>query len=408
MTVSYNPSVVTNGLVLAYDAANIKSYDPRENLLTYSEDSTSYNYIDNATVTTSTIASPYNLSTAHQLTSTLTGGNNNCFVQKVASVSIDTSTYVFSVFLKKGTSATTLLNLQLAGGTYQQSVVTITWSTATISAIGGTGDITDYGNGWYRVSITLTNNGTNNSIYPRIYVTGQGTNNVSGHYVYIWGWQCEKGTTATNYIKTLATNNPRSILSRDLSGNVNTGTLGNGVTYSSDNKGGFVFDGVNQNITVPYSSIFNFNAEQTIIIWLKPTENDANRRNPYNQAYGGGGTITHETNGTYTYFWGTAGTNTTPYTGFGSTFTVVQNEISQIAITRNASSVSWYKNGVFSNSTSNPYGTGVVTGTNSILIGSGYVFPHQGSIYSVYVYTKALTANQIKQNFNAFSGRFNL
>ena len=193
--------------------------ESRSNISTYSEDISQYNAIDNASVSTNQIISPDGTTTADKLTSTITGGSNNCHVQKLSTVTIDTTTYTFSVFLKAGTSPQTLINLQLAGGTYQQSIAIINWTSNTItSSSGGTSALTAYPNGWYRVSITLTNNGTNNGVYPRVYVRGQGTDNVNGEYVYVWGMQVEAGAFPTSYIPTVASLVTRSADNASMTG----------------------------------------------------------------------------------------------------------------------------------------------------------------------------------------------
>jgi hypothetical protein len=179
--------------------------ESRSNLVTYSDDTNSYSNIDFSTVTTNQITAPDGTLTGDVLTSTKTGGSNNCWVQKVQTVSANTSTYVMSVFLKAGNTTQSLINLQLAGGTYQQSRATINWTTNTISSGDGTATLTAYPNGWYRASLTLTNNGTNTGVYPRVYVKSQGTNNINGEYVYIWGWQVEVGAFPTSYIPTDST-----------------------------------------------------------------------------------------------------------------------------------------------------------------------------------------------------------
>lgn len=157
------------------------------------------------------------------------------------------------------------------------------------------------------------------------------------------------------------------------------------------------------------ASDFTFDYEQTIIIALRPTENDANRRNPYNQAYGGGGTWTHEIGGDINYYYGTAGTNNVPYVGVGSGFTVLQNEWAIVAVTRSTASnfMRWYKNGVLYTNTTSAY-TQVITGTQNILIGTGYAGAYIGSINYVAVYRTALTTEEMQQNFNALRGRFGI
>jgi hypothetical protein len=189
--------------------------------------------------------------------------------------------------------------------------------------------------------------------------------------------------------------------------NKNTITV-NSLTYNTD--GSFSFNANSNNyLTVPANSaVLNFNTAQTIVIWMKNNSPSAARRNPYNQAYGGGGTITHENDTNFNYYWGTAGNNNIPYSGFTSGFSVNIGETAMICLTRDASTVSWYKNGTFYNSTANPYGAGVVTGTSDITIGTGYAGAFGGNLYAVQLYTRALTAAEISQNFNALRGRYSL
>ena len=191
----------------------------------------------------------------------------------------------------------------------------------------------------------------------------------------------------------------------DFSSN-NTLTTSN-LTYASDGK--FSFNGTNSLITVPFNaSLFTFNSEQTIILWMKNQSSSGARRNPYNQAYGGGGTITHEYDTNFNYFWGQGGGDNNPYQGFTSGFSVVVGETAMVCLTRNASTVSYYKNGVFSNSTSNPYGSAVVTGTNNITIGQGYAGNFSGGIYTVQLYNRCLSASEVLQNYNSAKSRFGL
>jgi hypothetical protein len=175
------------------------------------------------------------------------------------------------------------------------------------------------------------------------------------------------------------------------------------LTYASD--GTFSFSGSNSLIISANPTSFDFNSEQTIILWMTNKSTSATRRNPYNQAYAGGGTITHENDAGFNYFYGTGGGDNSPYTSLYSSFNVIQGERAMIALTRNTSITSWYKNGVFSNSHSNPYGT-VVTGTNAITIGSGYTTGFVGEIHAVQLYTRALSASEIAQNYFALSERY--
>jgi len=179
------------------------------------------------------------------------------------------------------------------------------------------------------------------------------------------------------------------------------------LTYSS--AGTFSFNGTSDSITIPFnSSQFTFNSEQTIIMWMKNQSPSSARRNPYNQAYAGAGTITHENDTNLNYYYGTAGNNTSPYTSHTSPFNVVVNETAQIAITRNTSQTAWYKNGALGNTQANPYGASVATGTSDITIGNGYAGYFGGSLYIVQIYNRALTADEIAANYQAYRGRYGI
>jgi len=173
------------------------------------------------------------------------------------------------------------------------------------------------------------------------------------------------------------------------------------------NQSEFIIPTAEDEITVDASNL-NFSTEQTIIQVLKPTS--AGVCNPYEQAYGGFGTITKYPNGTFIYFHGSSGINTSPYDSPNSQFTVEVNETAFIAVTRDtnpSAGIKWYKNGQFVVSTVNNYPT-KTNYLNHIIIGNGYVAPWLGSIYVTLVYNRALSAAEIKQNFESLRGRYGL
>jgi hypothetical protein len=191
-----------------------------------------------------------------------------------------------------------------------------------------------------------------------------------------------------------------------------TGTISGYPLFVEDDQGTLQFDGSNDFITVPFNaSTMDFSSGQTISIWMKPgTGSNSARRNPYNQAYGGPGTITHETNGTLNYYFGTNGNNGTPYVGRNSGFAVTPNELAFITVTRDqiSNTSKWYKNGKLI--TASDAGGYAVTanGTSPILIGNGYTSNFIGNIYGVAVYNRALTEAEVARNFNSTRGRFGL
>lgn len=191
----------------------------------------------------------------------------------------------------------------------------------------------------------------------------------------------------------------------DLSGSNINGSI-SGASHSFFQKGCFDFDGVNDVITL--STSVNFSAEQTLIMGLRPEESDGNRRNPYNQAYGGYGTITHEPGGNLNYFYGINGGNGSPYQGVGSdNLSVGENEDAIISVSRSQDKVKWYKNGKLYTFRNTSY-SNASNSNNTILIGDGYTNPFLGKIYFLLLYTRALSGSEIRQNFNFFRDRYNL
>jgi len=164
------------------------------------------------------------------------------------------------------------------------------------------------------------------------------------------------------------------------------------------------FDGSTSVATVANRN-WNFDSEQTIMMAIQRSNNS--RRNPYNQAYGGGGTWTHETNNTINYYFGTTGLNQSPFSNLTSGFTVVPDEWAIVATTRSLNTIRWYKNGNFTNSRANPYGA-LTTGTQDILIGDGYAGNYPGNIGFCFVWDRELSATEIKTYYDRTKLRFGL
>ncbi len=167
------------------------------------------------------------------------------------------------------------------------------------------------------------------------------------------------------------------------------------VQYSLD------FDGVDDYVDLGNPAELQITGDMTIEMWLKPTDFSA-RRNPYAKAYGGEGTITQETNGTLSYYYGTAGTNSSPYQGFGSQVALTINEWNHIAIVRDLTNgiLYWYINGILTASTAANYSAATKSG-NSVYIGQGYVSNYTGQIGEVRVWKTARTATEIQNNINS-------
>jgi hypothetical protein len=197
----------------------------------------------------------------------------------------------------------------------------------------------------------------------------------------------------------------------DLSGFGNNGTLVNGVGYNSSNLGSLSFDGVDDYATIPHSSILNFNTALTISIWFYSGittawwlylkgRTDADNYNPLvysNGRYGWTGP-----NGRSFY---------EPPSGFIQSNTWYNLTVSHIS----GNNPNIYRNAVVSTSHTYSEGSGArALGTNTNPVGinadvpRGTIGTFNGRIASIQAYNRALTAQEIQQNFNALRGRFGI
>lgn len=187
----------------------------------------------------------------------------------------------------------------------------------------------------------------------------------------------------------------------DLSTSVNTGTAINGPTFNS--SGYFTLDGADDYFTLGNNSSLWVTGDQTLEFVVYPKRRDR-RQNFYNKAYGGEGTITYETDGSLSYYYGTAGGDASPYQGFGSTSSAMStlNLWYHVALVRDLSSASktlkWYINGVLNTQTPASYSAAVAS-SNPVAIGTGYTNPFQGDILYARQYSTALTQSQLLQNY---------
>ena len=204
----------------------------------------------------------------------------------------------------------------------------------------------------------------------------------------------------------------------DLSGNGNNGTLVNGVGYSN---GALVFDGVNDYVTCnPKNSTTNglyFGGATSISVsaWVKNnTTNTFNNFVMYEDIVNGNGVepVRLATRGH-------VGDNT-------ASFSIAQSDSSNSAIsntilndtdyyhltgTFGGGYVKIYVNGIFESQTSLSGSMDVpISGTSARwTIGSGELDSSRflnGNIAQVSIYNRALTAEEIQQNFNATKSRF--
>jgi hypothetical protein len=176
----------------------------------------------------------------------------------------------------------------------------------------------------------------------------------------------------------------------DLSGKGNNATLYNSPVISS----GFItWNGSNEYAQINFNaSMASWANSQTIVMWLKHNISSG-RRNPWDQAYGGYGTWTHENGGSISQYFGDAGRNSSPYVGYGSS-SIPKNKWVMVSTTRDTARHKWYLNDTNTHNRNHSYGT-LTTDTNRVQIARGYAGYWQGKMGSVMAYDRALTPDEI-------------
>lgn len=197
----------------------------------------------------------------------------------------------------------------------------------------------------------------------------------------------------------------------DLSGNKNHGTLGNAVGYSANNTGSMVFDGVDDYVDCGGNASIKPTSAITVSAWFKFTTITSNNRilSDWHQAgvTGDRWIFYNPTASTVTWY---MISSVTGEAGVPVAYTPTLNQWVNLVGTYNGSNQILYVNGAEFSSRAR---TGLLYAGNStqtVRIGrqaeSGGSL--NGNISQVSIYNRALSAQEIQQNFEAMRGRYGL
>jgi len=181
---------------------------------------------------------------------------------------------------------------------------------------------------------------------------------------------------------------------RNLSGKGNDGRLYGGVLVAGRAGSAMKLD-TKTFIDMGNPRELQITGDQTICMWINPAELAA-RQNPINKAYGGEGTWTLETNGTINYYYGSSGGNSSPYSSYNMSKALKVGQWAHVAVVRDLKSrkVTWYRDGVAVSSGATRYRP--APSKSSLLIGRGYCRGVRGMLDELPVFTRALSAEDIK------------
>ena len=191
----------------------------------------------------------------------------------------------------------------------------------------------------------------------------------------------------------------------DLSGNGNNGTLTNGPTFSSDNKGALVFDGSND--YAQFNGVTSsITTKATISAFLTISS-----LNEYQRILGG----TNKT--TISGFYTTKNINwnlyinNTGYLNLFSTTTLSEDTVYSVTgtVDLSANIYKLYINGVLESTGNITSGSDYLVYDSEFRVNSNVTSQaYGGNIHAVKVYNRALSAEEVLQNYNATKTRFGL
>jgi hypothetical protein len=180
------------------------------------------------------------------------------------------------------------------------------------------------------------------------------------------------------------------------------GNLLNGVGFTSSNSGSFVFDGTNDRIDFGTVSA-NTTGTSTVGCWVRTTSTSQCMTVTF-ESYGSIYINRFTTGKILAFFDGSTGNNSAADV---SNTSVNDGKWHYLAATNNGTTCSMYIDGILDKTYSETpfYSTGIYNQISGQADGNNHM---NGSVSSAHIYNRALTAQEIKQNFNATKKRYGL
>ena len=427
MSNSAGPKITKDGLVLDFDAANPKSYnfyaDP------YASNVSLHLKMDGANgSTTFTDSSPNALAVTAvgnaQISTTQSRYNGSAGYfdgvgdyLSATSTQLDFSTGDFTIefwFYASSTSGTQML-FESGTGVPNDLQILIYNGTVSFGVGGGSNTVSLSVSGLQWNHIACVKSGTSLFFFLNGSVSSSTTQTINSKTAVYIGSRSNGSISFNGYIDNLKitkgvarytsafTSPPIPSTCTDLTKNKNVGTLTNGVDYNFSNGGSLVFDGTNDYMVSPTSTLFNFaTGDFTVEMWVYPTSVKTfslldfriNETNPNGNAF----------------VIGTSASNLWVVYQNGNQITgptVVANQWTQVVVNRIGTAIKMFLNGTQIGSTwttSNSFTDGAfVLGTDYPLNARFF----QGNISIIRIYKgKGLTSGEVYNNFVANRGRF--
>jgi hypothetical protein len=401
MGIQYNPRTVTDGLVLALDAGNPKSYPSTPNIPVA------------LTGVGDTPANVFDLNV-----NSFSQGGINASLTWTGNIFLGTGKY-YIIVQAWGTGSQGPISgvtLTVDGVSYTTDYNTLrNTNTDIVGQAIGQGGTVPGGSEQRRSNLTPLGSGALTSI--TLSAVGGGFRNYFYAVVFV-----PSGVSDTNFANHVVVTNSLAYPTTwtDLSGSGNTGTLTNGPTYSSANGGSIVFDGTNDYLTA--GSTPSGTDLFTLSIWVYFNTNISGNFDAPNYygcvLFSGNSLGTIElyilTNGfvagpPYTIGLAAYGVANTGSCTISNINMPIQRYHNIVAVRDGSASQKIYLNGqlLTTGNVSNSLTAGTlhVAGAPAQANYSGHL---NGRVSNVSIYNRALSASEVSQNFNALRSRFSI